>query len=302
MSLRRSSLCGLVLLCVALIFPAGTSYPANGGDNKVGGTGTIAPRDGLARIEGMPGYEIEKMFVHDGEKVKRGAPLFQLQNPTASYDLTNAALDLESHRKDAEYRRALEALSLKAAAARTQHSQKDAANYKAIGPSGTSERELSRVQQEAEQAQLALESEKVRAQQLQYSLGVDVRSAQNRYDSTVALLGRYVIRAPTDGTVVKIHHHVGELVGGPDPVLEFGDLSTMYVDAQVYQGDLVKVRQGMKVTVKNSAFPNLATGTVESLGRLVGTRSQLGDVLIRLDRNDPAARLVGMEVEIVIGP
>jgi multidrug resistance efflux pump len=92
------------------------------------------------------------------------------------------------------------------------------------------------------------------------------------------------------------------VVGGPDPVLEFGDLSTMYVDAQVYQGDLVKVRPGMKVTIKNSAFANLGGGTVESVGQLIGTRSQLGDVLIRLDKNDPADRLVGMEVEVVIGP
>jgi HlyD family secretion protein len=286
---------------VALIFPAGTGYPANG-DNKVGGTGTIGPRQGLARIDGMPGFVVDKIFVHDGEKVKKGAPLFQLLNPSAQYDLTNAALDLEGRRKDAEYRRGLEALTLKAAAARAQHAQKDATNYKAIGPSGTSERELSRVQQEAEQAEIALESEKLRAQQLQFDLGLDLRVAQNRYDSTAAQVGRFVIRAPADGTVVKIHHHLGEVVGGPDPVLEFGDLSTMYVDAQVYQGDLVKVRPGMKVTIKNSAFANLGGGTVESVGQLIGTRSQLGDVLIRLDKNDPADRLVGMEVEVVIGP
>jgi hypothetical protein len=54
--------------------------------------------------------------------------------------------------------------------------------------------------------------------------------------------------------------------------------------------------------VKNSAFPDLGAGRVESVGRLIGTRSQLGDVRIRLDKNEPADRLVGMEVEIVIGP
>ncbi|HEX4111445.1 MAG TPA: efflux RND transporter periplasmic adaptor subunit [Stellaceae bacterium] len=286
---------------MALIIPAGRSYPANG-DNKVGGTGTIIPRDGLTRIDGMPGLMIDKIFVHDGQKVKRGAPLFQIQNVSAPYDQANAALDLEAHKRDAAYRRAGEALSLKAATARAQHATKDAANYKAIGPGGTSEREVSRLQQEAEQAQIALDAAKLHAQQLQFDLGIDLQNAQNRYDAEVIQLGRYVIRAPTDGTVIKIHHHVGEVVGGPDPVVEFGDLSAMYVDAQVYQGDIVKVRPGMKVTVKNSAFANLATGKVESVGKLVGTRSQLGDVLIHLDKNDPADRLVGMEVEIVIGP
>ncbi|HEU5481278.1 MAG TPA: hypothetical protein VFU90_15640, partial [Candidatus Tumulicola sp.] len=65
---------------------------------------------------------------------------------------------------------------------------------------------------------------------------------------------------------------------------------------------IFKVKIGMKVTVKNSAFPHLATGRVERISSLVGSRSQLGDVMIRLDKNDPADRLVGMEVEVVIAP
>ena len=35
---------------------------------------------------------------------------------------------------------------------------------------------------------------------------------------------------------------------------------------------------------------------------LIDTRTQLGDIFVKLDSPEPADRLVGMEVEIVIGP
>jgi len=39
---------------------------------------------------------------------------------------------------------------------------------------------------------------------------------------------------------------------------------------------------------------------IEEIGRIVDTRSRLGEVRIRLDSAEPANRLVGMEVEVVI--
>ena len=106
------------------------------------------------------------------------------------------------------------------------------------------------------------------------------------------------IRAPVDGTVLFVDKRVGAHPNGP--VVRMGDLRTMYVVCQVYEGDLLKLRRGMRATIKSATLPHSLGGTVESVGRIVDSRSKLGDVRIRLDRPDPANRLVGMEVEVVI--
>ncbi|MGH6980310.1 MAG: efflux RND transporter periplasmic adaptor subunit [Stellaceae bacterium] len=271
------------------------------GDNKVGGTGTIEPNGGIVRLAGVPGYDIKEIYVKEGQTVTRGTALFAQDDITAELGRTNADLDLTTVKRDAEFHTDIEAMTLRLVEMRLQHAKKDAANYRAVGPGGTSEKELSRLQQVVEENQASLDIEKVRAEQLQYDLVNQVRAAALRRDSAAATADRFTARAPGDGTVLKIYKLPGDRASG-DTILYFGDLSTMYVNAQVYQGDVFKVKIGMKATVKNSAFPNLATGRVERISHLIGSRSQLGDVLIRLDKTDLAARLVGMEVEVVIGP
>jgi multidrug resistance efflux pump len=283
-----------------MMVTAGAGHAA-AGDNKVGGTGTILPRGGIVILVGVPGWTIKKIFVQPGQTLIEGTPLFEIDSINAEETLDLATLDLENTKKDAEYRAAVEAMTVKLLEMRLQHAKRDVANYRAVGPSATSEKEVQRLQQVVEESQANLDMEKVRAEQLQYDLVASVRGAVLRRASNAANVNRFTVRAPSDGTVLKIHRHEGEQASG-DAVMQFGDLSAMYVDAQIYQGDIVKVKTGMKVTVKNSAFPNLATGKVERIGRLIGTRSQLGDVFIRLDKNQPADRLVGMEVEVVIGP
>jgi multidrug resistance efflux pump len=79
-----------------------------------------------------------------------------------------------------------------------------------------------------------------------------------------------------------------------------GDLRTMYVNCQVFQGDILSLRTGMKATIRNAALARPLTGTVEEVSRIVDTRARLGDVRIKLDSVEPANHLVGMEVEVVI--
>lgn len=302
MSLRRANFCVVTALFVAIALPPAVKARAAGAnDNKVGGTGTIIPNGGIIRLIGVPGYDVKEIDVKEGQVVKRGAKLLVLDDVNATSSLDSAVLDLATAKRDAEFRTDIEVRTLKLVDQRLQHAKKDAANYRAIGPSGTSEKEVSRLQQVVEESQANLEIEKVRAEQLQFDVVNQVRGAALRRDYNEANVDRFTVRAPGDGTVLKVDKSVGERAGG-DPLVEFGDLSVMYVAAQVYQGDLFKVKVGMRATVKNSAFPTLATGQVERVSRLVGGRSQLGDVLIRLDKADPADRLVGMEVEVVIGP
>ena len=86
------------------------------------------------------------------------------------------------------------------------------------------------------------------------------------------------------------------------PILALGDISAMYVTAQVFQGDLLKLKPGMKARISNAALGRELSGTIERVSRLVDTKAQLGDVQIHLTETGLASRLVGMEVEVKIAP
>jgi HlyD family secretion protein len=281
-----------ILLC-----PATGAAAADG--NSVGGTGHIVPRGGIVGVSGVPGFEIDKIFVHVGQIVKKGDPLFEEDCLQAREDMKLRSLELKTFEVDSAYRRQIQAVTVKLAETRLQDAKRDLANYRAVGANGVTVTRLSQLRQAVEEAEANRQIQQISAQQLESDYNTQKLSESERVQASQANLQRCTPRAPSDGTILEIDRHVGEYAPGT-PVLRFGDLSTMFVDAQFYQGDMAKIHVGMAVQIKNAAFPHLATGKVTNVGALIGTESQLGDVKIRLDRRDPADHVVGMEVEVVI--
>jgi multidrug efflux pump subunit AcrA (membrane-fusion protein) len=99
-------------------------------------------------------------------------------------------------------------------------------------------------------------------------------------------LDRYTVRAPRDGTILRRDVESGELVGtgSTKTMLVLGDLSTLYVRAQVDEEDIALVRQGSK-----------------AVGRTRGVR--VADMPLTIVRIEPFARgksqLSGTNVERV---
>ena len=50
------------------------------------------------------------------------------------------------------------------------------------------------------------------------------------------------IRAPADGTILKIDRRPGQRLTA-DAAIQMGDLRTMYVNCQVFQGDILSLRK-----------------------------------------------------------
>ena len=65
----------------------------------------------------------------------------------------------------------------------------------------------------------------------------------------------YSITARMDGTVVGRHAAVGEFVSVDDELLTVADLSTVWVDFQVYRQDFAKLRPGQRVSVSAEGIP-----------------------------------------------
>jgi HlyD family secretion protein len=267
---------------------------------EIGAIGRIAPAGGVVLIGGPPAQLVRAVHVRPGDAVKAGDPLLTLDDDPTAAEQELAALDAQGLAKLAEERAALQATAVRAATQRLRRSERDLAAYRSVGTNSTTERETSRLEALVEEARAAVELEQAKLTQLRAEAAHIARVAARRMELTqgrAALAG--VLRAPVAGTVLRVERRIGERLGG-EPAVHIADLSAMQVVAQVHEGDLLKLATGMKTTVRSTALTKPLSGTVERISRIVDTRSRLGEVAIRLDSPDPANRLVGMEVEVLI--
>ena len=91
------------------------------------------------------------------------------------------------------------------------------------------------------------------------------------------------LRAPFSGTVVARNISLGELVGPNDVLFTVADLSMVWIELDVFERDLSRVRAGQAVDVGVTAYPGR---------RFVGRLAYVGDVL------DDTTRTVRARVEI----
>ncbi len=119
------------------------------------------------------------------------------------------------------------------------------------------------------------------------------------------------VRAPFDGTVLRTMVNVGELAtpSPSNPLVVFGDVSSLRVRAEVEERDVGHVRVGQKVVVRSDAFPEREfEGTVTSISSALGrpriaTRGprrpndvDVLEVLADIDGTPPL--LTGMRVDV----
>ena len=154
-------------------------------------------------------------------------------------------------------------------------------------------------QLQTEQANLPLTQTQVTAEPARRSLQL----AQAKLDRTV-------IRAPSDGRVLKIIAQTGEAIGA-DGILNLGDTRQMVAVAEVYETDVSRVKIGQTATIasRNGAFDQPLTGKVSQIGWQVFKNNVLDDdpaanadsrvveVKIRLDNSQPVEALTNLQVD-----
>ena len=166
------------------------------------------------------------------------------------------------------------------------------------------EREQSRIEQQLLGRKRAQEDEALA------DGGTDDRLLDRQIDLARATFGATTVKAPRGGTILDVMAHPGEVSSGP--LLALGDLTAVTAVAEVDQADIESVSVGDLATATILGEP--VTGKVTRIARLVG-RNQLTNVdprlpldlrvvkvTVRLERADPAARLVNLQVEVVITP
>lgn len=206
--------------------------------------------------------KIEKLYFNEGDTVRRGQKLVELEKPLyiAQRDRLNA--ELASRRVEVQRSRA---------ALRTAESQYRRAQ--SLSNQGIQAQEL------LEQSRLAYDN--ARAGLAAAEQGVQQAEAGLR--QAAEDLSRTTIVSPLDGKVVQLNAREGEVVvtgtmNNPGSVIAvIADLSQILVEAEVGETEVVGIRVGQQAKIHVDAIPDHQyTGRVVEIGSSAGVRSGAG--------------------------
>lgn len=94
-----------------------------------------------------------------------------------------------------------------------------------------------------------------------------VRAAQAAYDLAKLSLDFTSVRAPSDGTVVKIADHDGDVINPGHSAMSLINLSKLTATAYILENDLQNIKTGNSVKLYIDAFPGKTfKGTVKEIG------------------------------------
>jgi len=123
-------------------------------------------------------------------------------------------------------------------------------------------------------AERALSESRHRAAATEEVRAVDVTYAENQLTlaraqlaAAEARLEQTLVRAPQAGVVLDTLLQPGELAA--TPLLSFGPVDAMGVEAYVYDSDVARVKPGAAATITSHAFNGTLTGTVRDIAPLV---------------------------------
>ncbi|TRU83113.1 MAG: biotin/lipoyl-binding protein [Microcystis novacekii Mn_MB_F_20050700_S1] len=141
----------------------------------------------------------------------------------------------------------------------------------------------------------------------------ELMAAQSAVKKAKADLDLASVKAPQAGQILKIHTWTGELIGDQG-ILDLGQTSQMYVNSEVYETDVSRVKLGQRAKITTDGMIGELRGTVAEIGLQIGKKDVLGtdpvadadarvvEVKIRLDPSSSkrVAGLTNLQVNVVI--
>ena len=266
----------------------------------------------FASLEWKTDGIVETVNVKAGEMVKSGDVLLSLQTSSTSSNIVSAQADLVQAQKDLE--ELLKSDTDRAQAAIDLQDAKDAYEkaynwraelnketwitdykYKSIhgrqvlvphtykgyaAPETIAEadRDLALKKSELEDAQRAYD-------RLQAGPNAqDVVAAQAKVDAAQATVNSLSIIAPFDGEVLSVSDYVGDTVSTGDLSVNLADLNHLYVEAEVDESDIAKIKVGNPIDATLDAVPgSTLTGEVSAINPVGEIDSGLVKYKVRID-------------------
>jgi len=235
-------------------------------------TGTVQAIDSsIAHIRPLTRGRLQDVLVKLGDRVMANQALAQLDNIEAGEIMT------QYNTAQAELQR------LKIQLAAQQRQVERNRRLAEIGASPQKDYEFSLAEQQAQQ-------ESIRAQENTIA-GLTARLRRfGITDPSSSEAPMTAIRAPFAGVIIRVAAAPGDVVEAGSELFSVADLSTVYVQAQVYEKDLGQVHAGQTASISIDSYPGERfTGQVASISDLIDPQTRTAAV--RCQVANPGARL-----------
>ncbi|HLO05140.1 MAG TPA: efflux RND transporter periplasmic adaptor subunit [Terriglobales bacterium] len=249
------------------------------------------------------GTTIKKLLVKEGDRVKKGQLLAQLDDADARSQAARALAQVRASQAEVSAMERggnrEEVLTLEAQLVKSRN-QRDTAqrNLEALkrlqqqGAASPGEVTQAEDQLAGAEADLKLVQQKQKERYSQPEIAhveAQQAEAQSAYAAAEDNLRQLNIRAPFDGIVYFLPVHQGAYVNPGDLVLQEADLSKVLVRAYVDEPDVGRLARGQRIDLTWDAVPGRtwqgSVSTIPSTVKLLGTRN-VGETTCIVDNQD----------------
>src|ERR1041385_3776358 len=253
----------------------------------VSATGKIlVPEDRTAIIGPVNEGRIVKLYAGQGSRVRKGQRLAELESAgidQAEADYLKAVADAENANRSAAAELRL---------AQQTYDRTKLLYEKTVVPGKnlqSAEHDLEVAKANAENNIAGTKATLTAARRHLLILGLTDASIE-ALSKKPGLAATFALNSPIDGIVVERNATIGATVGTDASVFKIIDISRVWIDANVFEKDLPRVRNGQPVKVTVTAFPGTVfSGKVIFINSVVDPDSRT--VKVRTEVSNPDARL-----------
>lgn len=199
---------------------------------------------------------IKEIFVVEGDLVKKGDPLMRVLNETAKLNSENAqiAADYASVNANADKLNELK-ISIEQAKNKMdndfslQQRQRNLWEQNIGTKNELEQRELS-----YKNASNTYQAAILRYNELKKQLNFSAAQSQKNLQISTNIAKDFTIKSDADGKVYNILKEKGEMVNTLNPVAIIGDAANFYLELQVDEYDIAKIRIGQKLVLKLDSY------------------------------------------------
>lgn len=245
-------------------------------------TGIVGPNQTrLAHIRPLSRGRIEEVYVRAGDRVRAGQPLvaydnIELGELMSEYVSAKATLDKANAEAEVSKRsvgRAQKLIDL-GAVTRAEYEKREAEHKSALASIDMQKARMAMIQQKMRR--FGMTDDEIEK--------LDARAAAS-HD-----LPQTILRAPFGGVVIQSEVAEGEAVDTEQEMFTIADISTVWVQGDVYEKDISLIRHGQRVALSVNAYPGQTfAGRISYLSDVLD--SQTRTAKLRCEVANPRGRL-----------
>lgn len=260
-------------------------------------TGSIAAWDELPLGAEVPGLRIERIYVDEGDWVRKGQVLAELNDHVLLAHMKQAQANIGRMRSAIRQQVA----TLKEAQATQLEADANFRRYSDLLHQGA----ISQVEAQTRQTSAATTLAKVESARQSIAVAQsDLAKAQAELEQLLVTLAQTRITAPTDGYISKRQAKLGSVITllGPSVLFNLVRDGRVELNAEVSELDLPSIKPGQQVLVTSDADPGKKyIGRVRQVTPVVNPQTRIGEVHIALPANPELKPGMFMHGELYLG-